>query len=112
MGRFSADQPAASIEDVIEYLKGDFQSGDLFRGQIRDYPALVPSTYRVGVLHPTEDEPIIALDEDRVFADWNRHKRLRWAVLNGLIGEVGIGFGNLIAQQYGLTSECIDVTED
>jgi hypothetical protein len=42
----------------------------------------------------------------------NTRFKLRFRFLNHIIGDFGVGLGNILAQQYGLGSETIDVTTD
>jgi hypothetical protein len=102
---------APDIHELVEHLRATHREGDLYRGQIHDYPALVPSSYRRGIVSGSEHEPVVLIDRARALAH-DQRESLRWELMNELIGDYGLGLGNLLAQQYGLTSECIDVTED
>lgn len=98
---------------LVEYLKATHQPGDLYRGQNRDYPVMSPSFYRSFVTDLSKCGPIAEISEakfQRAYSE-NRQSRMRFDILNALIGDFGVGLGNVIAQQYGVTSECVDVTE-
>lgn len=112
MKLFDSDHPAENIYELLSFLRAERQPRDLFRGQVRDYPALVPSSYRPGLSKSSAEGHLITLDEDRIVKTRDERSTIKWRVLNLLIAEVGIGIGNLLAQQYGLDSECIDVTDD
>jgi hypothetical protein len=103
--------PAPDIAELIDQLRATHREGDLYRGQLTDYPTLVPSSYRRGIVAGSEHEPVVRIDGKRVL-DRNQRDSRRWKLMNELIGDYGLGLGNLLAQQYGLTSECIDVTEE
>lgn len=75
---------------------------------------MVPSFFRPYVRDLSILSPIVKIEDIRI-----HHKsedeisvKLKHKLMNMLIGDFGVGFGNIIAQQYGVSSEAIDVTEN
>jgi hypothetical protein len=58
------------------------------------------------------DRAVVPLDPDRYQAAMSELEVRRHTALAGMIREYGIALGNILAQQYGLSSEAIDVTSD
>lgn len=103
---------APDILDLVASLKSTHQPGDLYRGQQRDFPVLLASFFRKFATDLTLGEPIAELDGDRFQrgTDADLQTRTRFAVRQRLVRDFGAGFGNIIAQQYGLSSHALDVT--
>ncbi|MFZ4508987.1 MAG: FRG domain-containing protein [Fimbriimonas sp.] len=101
------------ISSLIAHLQSEHQEGDCYRGQTEMYRNMVPSLYRPFVEDFLSDDGLVLVDSDRYFryATSTRIVAKR-KIMNGLINKFGIALGNLLAQQYGLSSECIDITLD
>ncbi len=105
---------APDIHELIDYLNTTHQPGDLYRGQNTDYPAMAPSFFRPVAADLSSPDPIIAINPirfDTLIRD-NIRLKLKDQFMNHLIGDFGLGLGNILAQQYGLGSETIDITSD
>lgn len=110
---FEQNSPAQTVHELIDYLRWEHREGDLYRGQVREYPALVPSMFRAGVVPDTAGEKIVAIDEARIYeALSGNENKMRKFLHSLLIAKCGVAVGNIIAQQYGVSSECVDLTED
>jgi len=107
---FTAESPASSIHELIEYLRSDEPERHLFRGQIRHWPTLVPSIFRRALADPIETGRILRINRDAFHRSLDERSRIRFRLMNHLIKRFGKGIGNIIAQQYGISSEAIDVT--
>lgn len=110
---FTTERPAENIHKLLDWLRNEHRSGFLYRGQIRDYPVMVPSFFRPLVLDLADSKPVVAIDSERyaeTLKQSARHK-VRSDMLAILVRTCGLGLGNIIAQQYGLSSETLDVTE-
>jgi tetratricopeptide (TPR) repeat protein len=105
--------PAANIHELVDFLKKEHRPGYLYRGQNKDYPVMVPSMYRPLVIDLGDSSPIARVDPKRFQAASHDNSRTQWRndMLLAVLQQAGLGLGNVIAQQYGLTSEAIDVTE-
>jgi hypothetical protein len=111
--RYGPDDPACDIHTLVAHLASERQDGDLYRGQTRHYPALIPSQWRAGIVQETAADPLVRIDSAKLAdAQAARRDQLRIWLLHWLINRLGIGVGNLVGQQYGLSSECIDATEN
>lgn len=99
------------IKALVAELKATHEDGDLYRGQVRDHPALLPSTYRKGIVPGTEGDPMVKVDPAAVLSARGLAQQARSSLMNRLIEDTGKSLGNLLAQQYGLSSESVDVTE-
>jgi hypothetical protein len=110
---FGRDDPAPDIATLIYFLRQTHQEQDLYRGQEAAYPFILPSAYRSCVDAGATASDFIAVDPTKYTgAEQARQKHLRSSMMEELIGLLGIAWGNLLAQQYGIGSECIDLTED
>jgi hypothetical protein len=116
MSAAMANPPGISrnIHELVDFLRSTHQDGDLYRGQNRDFPVMVPSFFRPFVRDLATSSPIAEIDEARFQEKWKTDLRasLKFDVMNHLIGDFGVGLGNIIAQQYGVSSEALDVTDD
>jgi len=102
-----------TVAHVVATLKATHQPGDLYRGQTRDYPVMIPSFFRPLATDLTVAADVAAIDEtalDRRLE--SRQQRVRFDVMNQLIEDFGTGLGNVIAQQYGVSSEALDLTDN
>jgi hypothetical protein len=110
--RFPANAPARNIHELLDDLRADDRSSSyLYRGQTKHYDNFVPSVYRK-LVKPGATGPILNIDADAFHPSLDERRRLRFAAMNRLIRQLGKGVGNIVAQQYGLASEAIDVTSD
>lgn len=110
---YTVENPAPDIQTLLDYLKGEHIEGDLYRGQSIEYPALIPSTFRDAIVKETANKPIVTINTDIFYAGLksDSQRNLRYTVVHDLISELGITLGNIVSQQYGLTSEALDVSE-
>jgi hypothetical protein len=108
-------QPVAeNIHVLLDRLSAEDPGRDryLYRGQTRHFPALLPSIYRRAMIAGTENDPIVAIDAARFHATLTERELIRIRLLAMLMKIHGPAIGNIIAQQYGLNSEALDVTSD
>ena len=108
-------QPVAeNIHVLLDRLSAEDPRRDryLYRGQTRHFPALLPSIYRRAMISGTENDPIVAIDAARFHAQLTERELIRIRLLGMLMKIYGPAIGNIIAQQYGLNSEALDVTSD
>lgn len=110
---FGRDHPAPSVHALLDHLRSQHCDGDVYRGQTEERPTLIPSMHRKGAVSNEAGQKIVSVDQDRIYASLQgpRHG-IRQMLLAEMIRHLGVALGNIIAQQYGLTSECVDVTED
>ena len=83
------NEEAPDIFELIAFLRETHQPGDLYRGQNRDYPAMIPSFYRSFAIDLSTNEPIVKIDSkrfDEVYAN-NDRVRLRYRMMDRLIKE-------------------------
>jgi len=118
LARWRATSPPPPAEhwdgdlvSLLSYLEREDDGHFLYRGQVQRYPALVPSVYRRAIVPGAEADPVIAVDARRYHdaADTD-HEKL--AALSAAMASYGPTVGNIVAQQYGLDSEALDVTSD
>ena len=55
------------IAEVVAALRASHEEGDLYRGQSREYPALLPSAYRKGVASGTEQDEMVRVNPRALF---------------------------------------------
>ena len=110
---FDKNEPAENINVLTEYLKKNHKHYYIYRGQTKDYNTLLPSFYRNKI------DPICPKTSNRFnhfisydhINDSIRNKAKR-VTMNKLMANLGKSFGNVLAQQYGVNSECLDITSD
>jgi hypothetical protein len=110
--RFSTTSPAASLAELLDILAAEHRPGFLYRGQVRHYPGLIPSGYRAAMPPGAGGNAVIRLEPDLYREAMSDLDTRRYAALADLVRRYGISLGNILAQQYGLSSEAIDVTGD
>ena len=73
---FSENKPAQNINQLLEYLKSNDADSFLYRGQIQDYPACIPSIYRSAISEQASTkDPIVSIAND-VFHKSITHQRV------------------------------------
>jgi hypothetical protein len=102
--------PARNVQSLVDRLRKEDNGKYLYRGQIRHFPALIPSVYRRAMMAETAADPVIAIDRPGFEASLSRRDLVRMHVLNDMMRDYGPSVGNILAQQYGLNSEALDVT--
>lgn len=112
MPQFGKSDPAENVDELLEFLRAETLVGDLYRGQTKDYPALVPSIYRSLLVDGTQNSPYPLIDDNKRNDPAAQHNQKKWDFARHLHRCFGLGIGNILAQQYGLSSETIDVTGD
>jgi len=77
----------------------------------RHYPSLVPSGFRKALIGGDLTAPVLPVKKSHYYKNLDKRGRSRQTQLNLMIQRYGRAIGNLLAQQYGVTSESIDVTD-
>lgn len=120
---FDKNAPAENINVLIEYLKNNHEHFYVYRGQTKDYDTLLPSFYR-GKISTIRLEA--SGNTSNIINQYNRfnhficydhandsiRNKAKRVTMNKLMANFGKSFGNVLAQQYGISSECLDVTSD
>jgi len=96
------------IDDLVDQLTREDDGSFVYRGQPRDYGALLPSGARGAV--STVNGAAHHLDRRRLVAQRTVRAQQQERFRRGLTQVLGPGLGHVFAQQYGLTSDVIDVT--
>ena len=110
---FTRESPARSILELLEAFNEDGTEGFLFRGQTRDFPFMAPSAFRQYVTGgSTDGSRILLTPRPRPDPLSLARSTARVSVHERLVGHFGRAIGNVVAQQYGLSSDIIDVTSD
>jgi hypothetical protein len=107
---YSQDSPAAGIQTLLNFLKKNKSKRHLFRGQNRFRRVNAPSGMRAA-LTGNQHKKWNELGQD----GWKRstHRtRAKDTLRVGLLTYFGRGLGNIISQQYGVSSDAYDVTSD
>jgi len=110
--RFSERNPAPTIRELLAYLQDTHEKRHVFRGQTKHYASLVPSGYRIACERRDLNKIMVPLDSRFDKIALSERETVRLKELNRLIQSYGLGLGNVLAQQYGITSECLDITTD
>ncbi len=84
---FDLADPAPDVLTLLEHLERDHREGDLYRGQTREYPALIPSACRRAIIRGSDAERIVRLDSERFEEALRASRRddVRFELLNRLI---------------------------
>jgi hypothetical protein len=106
---FPSHAPAKNINELLDYLNRHQQPDDYFRGQTRFYDSNAPSAIRPATLPPTKAGAGIPLDSNY----WERatsRDRARADLQIALMNVWGQAVGQLLCQQYGISSDGFDFT--
>jgi len=118
---FDVYHPAADIRELVEYLKSTHSDKVVYRGQSKDYNTLLPSFYRKKISKTRSDQAsgqvIWQYNMYNHFLQYDpiqdsRQNIAKRVTMNHLMASFGKSLGNVIAQQYGINSECLDITSD
>jgi hypothetical protein len=109
---FSPDKPARSITELLEFLEADSPESYVFRGQVTHYPSLVTSSFRRWMIAGTEANEWIEVDQYAAIRSATDRENIRHDAKVILLNVFGRAIGNLLAQQYGLSSDGLDVSDD
>lgn len=118
---YDSTHPAQNIQELINYLESIHNDKVVYRGQNKDYDSLVPSFYRNKLSSTRYDK-----HSKVILSQYNKYNHFikynsdmdnevniaKRITMNHLMGGFGKSLGNVIAQQYGINSECLDVTSD
>jgi len=107
---YSLNKPFKDIHSLLRFLKDDSPQDYLFRGQTKHYPTLLPSVFRRAMVPGSEGHALIEIDGERFLAEADKRLRLKFELLDHIITYLGKGVGNIVAQQYSVLSEALDVT--
>jgi hypothetical protein len=105
---------ASNIRELVEYLLRSERVGEhMYRGQSSHSDPLLPSQYRRAATgcHP-QQSGIIQLDSKKYHASLDERGRRKFEATAAMLRAHGPAVGTIIAQQYGLSSECIDLTSN
>lgn len=118
---FDINHPAKNINLLVEYLKSIESDDAVYRGQIADYNSLLPSFYRKKIspirFNEATNEILSQYDKNNYFLNYDATKdsiqnKAKRITMNNLMKNMGKSLGNILSQQYGISSECLDVTSD
>ena len=118
---FDINHPAENIHVLINYLEKIHSDDYVYRGQEKDFDSLIPSFYRNKLAKFRYDKA-----SGKIISQFNKYNHFikydaskdserniaKRITMNHLMGNLGKSLGNVIAQQYGVSSECLDVTSD
>ncbi|HAN03471.1 MAG TPA: hypothetical protein DCP93_13525 [Lachnospiraceae bacterium] len=120
---FDKNAPAENINVLTDYLKKNHKDCYVYRGQTTDYDTLLPSFYRNKLksfrLESSNNSLNIIQQRNRFnyFIHYNpandsKRNKAKRITMNQLMENFGKSLGNVLAQQYGINSECLDITSD
>jgi hypothetical protein len=107
---YDETSPASDIRELAKFLAGNHTPQNLYRGQTRFFSVNAPSGMRSG-LSGVCSEGWNAIDPDY----WKKasHREQAKSDLRMMLLTVfGRGVGNIICQQYGISSDAYDITSD
>jgi len=108
---FGADNPAENIEELVKYLNDSHTDEYYYRGQNKYYEVAVPSSLRKFVL-PNKKSNNDWIDLDGMKLEFPDRIRAKSWLGHRIIMAFGKGLGNMINQQYGISSDAFDITSD
>lgn len=116
---FGINDPANNIITLLNYLNNTHSDSYVYRGQEKDYDSLLPSFYRNKTANVRFNKNTnsfqFAYNKYNLFIQYNEEKdslrnKYKRFIMNHLMSKFGKSLGNVISQQYGIFSECLDVT--
>lgn len=119
---YDKTHPAPNIKELLNFLEiENTENKYVYRGQEQDYDSLLPSFYRnktTPLYYDKEyNQLIFPYNNGIQFIDHNAEnisvrENIKQVEMQRLIAHYGKSLGNILAQQYGVFSECLDVTSD
>jgi hypothetical protein len=107
---FDEAHPAADILTLCKALEAEHAPAHIYRGQTRYFTPCVPSAFRPFALAPQADGWVpLASIKDKPVAGIE-YERERYEIKDRLARTFDRGMTNVLAQQYGLTSDMLDVS--
>jgi len=107
---FDFKSPAENIVELVTYLIDQGTDGYYYRGQTKHYETCVPSRLRPAVIGK-DAEGWVELDGE--YADIaTPRQRAQGDLSIAAMGMFGRACGNVLSQQYGFSSDAIDITYD
>lgn len=106
---FGPDNPAENIEVLLEHLLAEQTEYHYFRGQTNFFEMAAPSALRHFAKAYSEDKLWIELSSD-VGATRPSRERAKTSFKQFLLLAFGRGVGNMLCQQYGVSSDAYDIT--
>jgi hypothetical protein len=101
-----------TITELLKQFSRDEGERYVYRGQSRSYPTLIPSAYR-NLTEPVPNDPgAFQIPRARVIAERTRRQDEQSRLRAFWVQRFGMQLGNLLAQQYLVHSDVIDVTTD
>ena len=107
---FSQDAPASNIGELLQFLLSEQSDQHYFRGQTRFYANSTPSSLRYSMTGSSSDG-WVDLSSDFGYERPARD-RAKTTFRQKLLLGFGKVVGNLLCQQYGVTSDAYDITAD
>lgn len=111
-GPFDADHPAADIYELIDFLENSQQQDHYFRGQTQFYDHCAPSALRPLIKAGAAHGDWLWLDKQNTGSRFPARMRARADFRSILLMVFQRGVGNLLCQQYGISSDGFDITFD
>ena len=110
---FPAKVPAVgdiiqSIDELLRRLEDEDNGEYVYRGQLRDYGLVIPSNLRNAV--KAVDGAAVHLDRRILAAERTVRAAEQGLLRQGMVKAFGAGVGHILAQQYGLGSDVLDVS--
>ena len=109
--RFGPADPAANIEVLLEYLERSRTDQHFFRGQNRYFAHNAPSAVRAAARLDAATPKWVPLSDDH-WARASSREQARFDLRVAAMRLWGPAVGNLLCQQYGITSDGYDITAD
>jgi hypothetical protein len=108
---FGIESPAKNIYELVEYLDSIHSNTKYYRGQTKLYPSNAPSALRPAAKLTSATNEWVELDQD-YWANAPDKLRAQGDLRTILLTVYGRALGNLLAQQYGITSDGYDLTSE
>ena len=108
---FGPDSPAANIEVLLNHLQRERTNKHYYRGQNRYFTHNAPSAVRAAALMGESTPKWVPL-ADTYWAVASAREQARFDLRVAAMRFWGPALGNLLCQQYGVTSDGYDITAD
>jgi hypothetical protein len=108
---FNQNNPARDVWELMDFLERENEPNYLYRGQNRQWNVLVPSFYRKLMTGKALGNDFWEIDENGYSTILDTRARIRFKIMKQRLIQYGKMLGNLVAQQYGLSSEAVDITD-
>ena len=107
---YDLSDPAPNIRELEQFLLSKHSDTYVYRGQVTDYPLMIPSFWRAAVSDLKTERAFIEFNNKNAVVNDNSAKL--FVILSATAYFLGLPIGSILFQQYFAHSQGLDFTRD